>query len=1029
MKKLIKLVCTTAACAFAVASAQAGMYILGGESNENDVGSSRSPVSWSDTANWTPATVPGGADEINWAPNKTGSHRHAYVSLNGDYAIGSLTTKYRTLHLYRDPGASASPVTFTINTQLGGDDYQQCHEVGDGVKLVLPAGSTFLCSKGGHTHTGLSVLSGGEADIYGVVQSRVMNLLVADGGELVFAPSSYSISSWGRSENDHDEINIVGGTASFPNGIAMTGTSSTPNNQLNQSNGTVTFGANFTSAMDWDYTWSGGTLGITGDCAFGANVALSIPASATVTLDVANGKTFSVPSLTADSTAAVTKTGGGVFAFAPTAARITVNAGSIGFATSGTYDLLNVSFDSGATPTIALTTFGATLNSLPAALADATFTANLLGVAAGTVILNSSDGTVLQKAQTDLASSVPSGFALTISGTTLSLEKDAGAANTFNKSGDLLTNANWGGGEVPAAGSEVAIAGNGVVATYNGGEVPAWASIEVKDGAKLIIATTATGLPMIKLNKAATLEVADGSSLTLASAADLVGIATEQQVPVLSVVSGATLNVPGGMKFSNVDIDLKGTIAATTEGGIVFGYAAAGDTTYIGLTSNGGTISIEPGSGTYNTSPLAFCCPAAGGTVNAIASLMLTGTTLLPVYERSGNTYPLTTNYQIGFYLGVNNPANTQFEVVFDNTKWGVLGSLIIKGGATFRLANGGEYANFESVGYWGRYGQISENGRLVVGSGCEFRLNSMGDYGSNALEVNPSSASHQAIVVEDGGIFETYRFSGNGRAVFAASNSVYTIYMPSLYNEYVHSDQSVTIYDTTNVPFAGFAAVSLAESSTLTFSTRNKVFWDSGQFDETSGDRVVSLADVPITGNNASVALSNANKNVFGVIVKSGANTATGTASVVAPAEGLGATTLYFANGANWVGRVVAGNVALTNLVDAAAACTNSFGALDLAADFPFRVWKENGTVVANDVLNVGCYVDNGGRLAPTSATGEVFGPGDRIAVGRISKSAASTLPRATRRWFAETESIDGDDDNVMLVLVYGRGFQVILR
>ena len=998
--------------------------ILGGEGNDSNVGSDSDPVSWSDAANWTPSAVPGGSDEVNWAPNKTSSHRHAYVSLDGDYCVGGLSTKYRSLHLYKDGSVQSASLVFT--GRLGGSGYQR-HTVNSGVALVLAPGSTFTFSEWDSGVSELNVLAGGSAEIYGDVCSRVMRCNVVDGATLVFSPSSYCSVNQDKGEaSNHDEINVSGGTASFPRGIDVTANDTSAATaalqQFNQGGGTVVFGGSFTSALPWTYTWSGGTLGIIGDCAFGANVALTIPASATVTLDVADGKTFSVPSFTADSTAVVTKTGGGVFAFAPTEARITVNAGSIGFATSGTYDLSNVSFDSGATPTIELTTFGATLNSLPAALADATFTANLLGVAAGTVILKSSDGTVLQKAQTDLASSVPSGFALTISGTTLSLEKDAGAANTFKKSGDLLTNANWGGGEVPAAGSEVAIAGNGVVATYNGGEVPAWASIEVKDGAKLIIATTATGLPMIKLNKVATLEVADGSSLTLASAADLVGIATEQQVPVLSVVSGATLNVPGGMKFSNVDIDLKGTIAATTEGGIVFGYAAAGDTTYIGLAVDGGTISLKATTSNYDVSPLEFCCPASGGTVVAVRDLMLTGASILPVYVSSGVTYTFTESYKYGFHLGVNNPTTELFEVVFDGTQWGVCGKTIIKGGATFRLVNGGTYKEYETHTLWNRTCEISEMGRVVVGEGCEFRLPAMGNYGNNPLEINPGYAGHQAVVVEDGGVFETYSSSGNGKGVLAVSNGVYQVYLP-------WSTNASFAVVASNVPFEGLAAVEVADGSTLTFSTRNRVFWNPGQFHDDSGDRVVSLADVPITGNNASVALSNANKNVFGVIVKSGANTATGTASVVAPAEGLGATTLYFANGANWAGTVVAGNVALTNLVDAAAACTNSFGALDLAAEFPFRVWKENGAIVANDVLNVGCYVDNGGRLAPVSATGEAFERGDRIAVGRISKSGASTLPRATRRWLATTEPIDGDDDNDMLVLVCGRAFQVILR
>ncbi|MBP5543187.1 MAG: hypothetical protein ILM98_03865 [Kiritimatiellae bacterium] len=1013
---------TTAICAAALAiGAHADTYIFGGESNESNVGSASSPVSWSDTSYWTPSAVPGGTDEVNWTPSKTGSHRQIYVSLDGDYAIGSLTTKYRTIHLYKDANVAA-PVTFTINTQLGGDDYQQCHEVTDGVKLVLPVGSTLICSKGGHTQTGISVASGGEADIYGAVQTRVMTLEVG-GGTLLFAPTSYTISSWGRSDNDHDEINISGGTASFPNGITMTGTSSTPNNQINQSGGTVSFGGNFTSALPWTYTWSDGTLAITDDSTFGANIALAVPASAAVSLNIATGKTFSAPGLNADATASITVTGGGTFSIAPTTAPIILQNGSLGLATSGTYDLSNVSVGSGAA-IITLTAFGATINSLPAALAGATFVADLSGAVAGTVILNSSDPAVLSKVKTDLDVSVPAGMSLVVSGTTLSLE--AQSAYVFSASGDLADGTDWDNGSLPPAGEEVSIEGNGVVATYTTGTIPAWASITVKDGATLRVSGDAT-LPPIILNKSATLVVDNNATMTLANAADLSGIATANQVPVLSIESGATLSVPGGMKFSNVDIDLEGTITVTTPGGVTFGYAAAGETTYFGFTSNGGTISLTPGSGSYNTSPFEFCCPASGGTVNAVGSLALIDTTILPVYERSGNMYPLTVAYQIGFNLGVNNPANALFEVVFDNTQWGVLGSILIKGGATFRLANGGIYQNFESIGYWGRYAQISENGRLVVGHGCEFRLNALGDYGSNPLEVNPSSANYPVIIVEDGGVFETYRFSGNGKGVFVASNSVYRIYQPSIYDEhYSESSGTTTIYDTANIPFMGFAAVELADDSTLTFSTRNKVFWDDGQFDETSGDRVVTLADVPITGGG-SIVVSNANANVFGVIVQSGANTATGTASVTAPAAGLGATTLYFADGANWAGSVVAdGNVVLTNLTDGASSTSVTFGSLDLAENFPIRVWNNAGTL-ANDKINVDAYVANGGKLTPVLVNGDVWPSGTSFEVGKIAKGAE--LPPLAKNWVASVKSIDNDDDYDMLCLRYFKGTQIILR
>jgi hypothetical protein len=303
-----------------------------------------------------------------------------------------------------------------------------------------------------------------------------------------------------------------------------------------------------------------------------------------------------------------------------------------------------------------------------------------------------------------------------------------------------------------------------------------------------------------------------------------------------------------------------------------------------------------------------------------------------------------------------------------------------------------------------------------------------MGDYGTHALEINPSSENHNAVVVEDGGKFETYRSSGNGKGVFVVSNGVFRIFQPSIYNEhYSESSGTTTIYDTTNVPFAGFSAVDIAEGSTLTFSTRNRVFWEEGHFYNESGDRVVQLADVPITGRNASIALDNANVNKFGVIVTCGLNTATGNASVVAPAEGEGETTLYFANGANWAGTVVAGNVALTNVTDSAAKATATFGTLNLAADFPVRVWKSNGTITA-DTLNLGDVVNNGGKVMPTKMSdGEDFARGDAFVLGKIAKGA--TLPRIGLGWVARTSEIDGDDSNDNLVLRFGAGMQIIVR
>ncbi len=1007
-----------AAVACAALGASAETYTLVNE------GSADSPAEWATPSNWSPTGAPGSEDSITWATLGDWLYG-ACLALDQDRSISAFASSYRYMNLYRSSGVE-SPVTLTILNEFGNGNYTG-FRLNDGVKLVLPATCVVKCSPNDHNPTLMHVFGGAEANIYGNVTSRAFQCNVEANATLVFAPTSYAATSKSDSTNgsyhDHDEFNIKGGSASFPNGILMTGTSASSSPELfNHINGFVSFGGNFISTIPWTYTWSGGTLAITGDSTFGANVALIIPESASVSLDIASGKTFAAPGLSADSAASITVTGGGTFSIAPTLVPIILQNSSLGIATSGTYDLANVSVGSGAA-TIALTAFGATIDSLPAALASATFSADLSNVAVGTVILNSANPAVLAKVKADLDASAPEGMALVVSDTALSLEKDAGADNTISSTGDLLVAASWGGGTVPAAGSEVAVAGSGVVATYSGGTVPAWTSIEVKDGATLRISTVASDLPQIKLNKNATLEIAEGAFLTLSRSSDLVGIATATQVPVLSIASAATLNVPGGMQFANVNISLSGTIAATTAGGITFGYAAAGETTYFGLASDGGTISIEPGSGDYNSSPLAFCCPAVGGTVNAIGNLMLSRTTFLPNYTR-GEVFPLTVDYRIGFNIGVNNPANVPFEVVFDNTQWGVLGSFLLKGGATFRLVNGGAYKNFESLGYWGRYGQIADNARIVVGSGSEFRLNALGDYGSNPLEVTPTTSGHQAIVVEAGGVFENYQFSGNGNGVFAVSNGVYTIYMPSIYNEhYSTSSGELTIYHTTNIPFAGFQSVSLGDDSTLTFSTRNKVFWDDGQFDEQSGDRVVKLADVPMTGGG-SIALDNANVNRFGVIVTCGSNTATGSARVVAPGESDGETRLYFADGANWAGTVVAENVVLTNLTDGAAAATVAFGALDLAADFPVRVWKTGGVLTANDRLNVDSYT--GEAKITFVAMDEALKPGDRFVLGKIKSTSA--LPQLGPHF--EAQKGEPDDAGYCDVSVkYSVGLQLIIR
>ncbi len=876
-------------------------------------------------------------------------------------------------------------------------------DVNSAATLHMLSGSTMY--PGCYAYHGgiVNVNNGGSLVIEGTARFYKTTYNVLTGGSLTYTPSTMRISC-----EAHDYASAINnsGTINLPNGMVLnTFDSASANNgasfTFSQVAGTMNLGGPITKGTQpgiFNVVFSGGTVNVTGDVAFNIT---SVSLENSVTFNVDSGKTADLSPVSFAYGASVVKTGPGAVILPATAPTATISAGKLALSAS-TYDLAAVTFEAGSV--IELTAMGGRVDSANSSIASATFAATIPATP-GTAVLYSTDSTVLTKAKTDLDLSVPTGFDLVISGETLSVEAET--AGSFTATGNITEAAGW-GGTIPAAGSDVAIDGSGVIATYSGGDLPEWNSIEVKNGATLRIESDLT-LPRIILNKNATLAIGNNAVVTLANIADLAGavaISPELVIPTLTIKSGATLNVPGGMKFSNVNISLAGTIATTTSGGVTFGYADNGETTYIGFVADGGAIAITEGSGDYDLDPIEFCCPANGSYVIPVADLELNNA-LLP--KSSG--YEYMTGRMVGLHIGRYNSESISFNVVFNNTKWGTSGKLYICGGANFRLVNNSSFITYEHHTQWDRYAEISGNAGLYVGSGCEFRLNAIGNYGDRRLIANPTVGGRKVVEVEDGGIFENYRWTGNNNGVFSVSNGVYRIFEPYI----IENEELKSV----NIPFEGLRSVNIAENSALTFTTRNQAN-GHGYFNN-GDDRVVALADVPITGGG-SIALSNDNVNVFGVIVTCGENTATGTAGVVPPAAGKGATTLYFADGANWAGTVTAGGFATTNLVDATAACTNAFGTLDLAAGttLKLRVWKTGGVIVRHDGLNVNTYANNGGRLV-LEAMDEPLGPGDKLVLGAIG--AGSPLPAMLPSWTAERNH-DGN-----LSVRYLSGFSVIIR
>jgi len=711
--------------------------------------------------------------------------------------------------------------------------------------LIFPSGSTFYPGVDVDSPMYVNINNGGSLSVLGTARFYRSIYTVASGGELTFQPTSIRTTS-----SKANEINN-NGILNMPNGMILGqyDTTSGATLTLNQIAGELNLGASIddTSASNpsaFRVVFSGGTVNVTGDVTFNVT---SVALENSVTFNVTSGKTVDLTPVSFASGSSITKTGDGTIILPATAPTATISAGKLALSAS-TYDLAAVTFEAGSV--IELTAMGGRVDSANSSIASATFAATIPATP-GTAVLYSTDSTVLTKAKTDLDSSVPTGFDLVISGETLSVEAET--AGSFTATGNITAAAGW-GGTVPAAGSDVAIDGSGVIATYSGGDLPAWNSIEVKNGATLRIESDLT-LPRIILNKNATLAIGNNAVVTLANIADLAGavaISPELVIPTLTIKSGATLNVPGGMKFSNVNISLAGTIATTTSGGVTFGYADNGETTYIGFVADGGAIAITEGSGDYDLDPIEFCCPANGSYVIPVADLELNNA-LLP--KSSG--YEYMTGRMVGLHIGRYNSESISFNVVFNNTKWGTSGKLYICGGTNFRLVNNSSFITYEHHTQWDRYAEISGNAGLYVGSGCEFRLNAIGNYGDRRLIANPTVGGRKVVEVEDGGIFENYRWTGNNNGVFSVSNGVYRIFEPYI----IENGEQKSV----NIPFEGLRSVNIAENSALTFTTRNQAN-GHGYFNN-GDDRVVALADVPITGGG-SIALSNDNVNVFGVIV-----------------------------------------------------------------------------------------------------------------------------------------------------------------
>ena len=565
---------------------------------------------------------------------------------------------------------------------------------------------------------------------------------------------------------------------------------------------------------------------------------------------------------------------------------------------------------------------------------------------------------------------------------------------------DLTAADGWSCGYVPTN-ENVKVTGAGVVAAIsNASAFPTFASIAVRNGATLkVLADVA--LPPLTVD--ATSKVVFGDNETLSAIAATLDAslvtgydATTEPVslPVIEVATNATLTVAAGMKFRNVDFRLYGTITkpSTSDVSPVFGYAENGETSYLAFTADGGVFDFHANNDSVNNGAVFIVRPEVGGVVVPIRTIVLRNAVRNVTGWADYGTWD----------FGLNNPTSVPFDVLVDGTHIDVSGYFHAAGAAHLMLINGSYIRRAAScLGHYYSMA-IQDSATITVGEACYI------DFATNdGLFGIDSRTDVDAVTVSTGGIYAvTYNSSGWQRGVFVSDGGVLGV--TKLATRATRSDLLL-----------GFASARL--DGDLTIASVDGIGTGS-----TDWNRHVKMTDKPFTGTGNVTITNGVPAYPFTVTMVNGANTASGSIKVD-KVEGDAETALFFADGANWAGTVVAGNVALTNLADGATAASASFGTLDLAADFPIRVWKSEGAYSA-DAVNVGSFIDHGGKLTPVMMSeGEEFAKGDSFVVGKIAKGA--TLPAVATGWAIKARPIDGDDANDEIVLKSGVGLQIILR
>ena len=849
-----------------------------------------------------------------------------------------------------------------------------------------------------------------------------------------------------------------GGIFSFPNGFtlnrtATAGWSKRASFRIQQKSGTMNLGGDVSlgnasgtesNAMGLYFQWFGGKVHALNNVNFNVDKMYQyyqteaqfsfIEKNASIIAEVDSDKRMDVSALELREGVALTKEGDGVLKIADVPCSLDIKGGSVEFAenTRTSMGMLKI----GAGCLFSLDHANMTLETLEdnagvitvkkpglsiAALGEnaslsGTFAFETAAFSKGDTLVTTPNAELRAKIKADAEESFrSSGVAVVENGDSLIVGDSTFVFNSTTIT-DLNNADGWSNG-IPAEGCDVMIAGVGVKAVISENLTTRWNHIAVQDGAALRIASSGLSLPEIVLKGNAVLAIASDFNLT-----EIMTMAVGEEFPTVVVSEGVTLTVPAGYKFKDVHLVLceGSTLTEAGDGPIVFGYAVSNETTYFAMHATNATITALNSAEVEKAAGIAFVSPANGGVVKVVGDIVL---------KDSAITY----SDRDGFAFGLNNPESENFKMIVDNTPLDIGQDTYVAGGANLVLTNNtvlfrrrstinGHNNDIENT--YSIY--VQDRGRITLVDGGEIRTTvtianaeeNNGWFGKGVVSLRPSEEGYVGIEVLEGGIGCWWRTYGDNTGVIRYAGGIQKVFRGHWWGNVLSGNRSRIFNKLKGVDVAGNTTMQIVGFKD-----------DYGDNDDTLHPFYI---DSPFTGSG-DVIITNTWPGAKTCAPRFASPNSTCTGKIMAVAcDGKAKASLCFANGANWAGTVVAnGLLKITNHEgvkenDNPAGVT--FGALDLQADFPVRVWRGDDGKLTGDTLNVGTYLKSGGKLVPTMMTeGGEFVSNDKIVVGKVSKNAV--LPEVSSGWRVILKAIEGDGENCLLTIKRGAGLMVIVR